>query len=559
MSVSNPIIIENQKEGDENWRLTQPAIHREIEGYASRASATYGESIALFVSTKSEQFSLTVFRMGWYNGKGARQVLEPITLKGSHQEKIIADPETGMVKCDWTASYALNIEQTWTTGVYLVKLEELKENKQSYIIFVVRNDAEPNDVLFQLPVTTYQAYNFWGGKSLYDWGSGSDTEWGTIDGARASKVSFDRPYIASNNTSAAFGMGAGEFLTNVQPVTTHGYPINSAAWDYNMVRWLERQGYHLGYTTSLDTHERPEQLLSTKVFLSQGHDEYWSYEMRKNLENARNQGINLTFFSSNSMFWQVRFEKDSDQEEPRTMVCYKDQDMDPIKGERSTINFRDIKELKGEAEIIGVQYIADPVIGDVKVSNAQHWVFEGTGLKNGDTLKGLLGYEVDSVCEDSPANVEILGATPAKKIDEYNTKYILTYMGAKIAGIFKSVGEKLIGVRIGNKALLAVMLVLGGFGSFVFIKFIGLPFLLALIGLGALAMILWFLKIYYSKNIVSNMTLYKADSGAMVFSTGSMQWSWGLDDFNVGTLRKSYRSEQAEKITANILNKFIGN
>jgi hypothetical protein len=241
------------------------------------------------------------------------------------------------------------------------------------------------------------------------------------------------------------------------------------------------------------------------------------------------------------------------------MVCYKDQDMDPIKGERSTINYRDIKELKGEAEIIGVQYIADPVIGDVKVSNAQHWVFEGTGLKNGDTLKGLLGYEVDSVCEDSPANVEILGATPAKKIDEYNAKYILTYMGAKIAGIFKSVGEKLIGVRIGNKTLLAIMLVLGGFGSFVFIQFIGLPFLLALIGLGALAMILWFLKIYYSKNIVSNMTLYKADSGAMVFSTGSMQWSWGLDDFNVGTLRKSYRSEQAEKITANILDTFIGN
>ncbi len=150
-----------------------------------------------------------------------------------------------MVECDWVNPHTLNTDAQWTTGVYLAKLEENLTRKQSYILFVVRDDDSKPQILFQLPVTTYQAYNFWGGKSLYDWGSGSLTAWGTVSGTRASKVSFNRPYVQSNNPKAAHGMGAGEFLTNIQPVTTHFYPISSASWDYNMVRWLEKNNYDL--------------------------------------------------------------------------------------------------------------------------------------------------------------------------------------------------------------------------------------------------------------------------------------------------------------------------
>src|SRR5690606_28470543 len=97
-----------------------------------------------------------------------------------------------------------------------------------YIIFVVRDDVSSPDLLFQLPVTTYQAYNFWGGKSLYEVGSGSAKGWGSGTGKRAHKVSFDRPYAASTNPAAAYGMGAGDFLTNTRAVSSHGYPISSA-------------------------------------------------------------------------------------------------------------------------------------------------------------------------------------------------------------------------------------------------------------------------------------------------------------------------------------------
>jgi len=100
--------------------------------------------------------------------------------------------------------------------------------KQSYIIFVVKNDEVKADILFQLPVNTYQAYNYWGGKSLYDFSSGNELPWGSSEGKHASKVSFNRPYAGSLNENAMHGIGAGEFFTNVQP-NNNGYPISNAS------------------------------------------------------------------------------------------------------------------------------------------------------------------------------------------------------------------------------------------------------------------------------------------------------------------------------------------
>ena len=147
--------------------------------------------------------------MGWYNGLGGRLIQTVSAIKGTQQTIPLPDPNSGVVDCNWTSPYTLKTDSEWTTGVYVAKLEETDSGKQSYILFVVRNDAKAHDLLFQLPVTTYQAYNFWGGKSLYDWGSGSNTKWGAISGIRAYKVSFNRPYACSNNKKAAYGMGAG--------------------------------------------------------------------------------------------------------------------------------------------------------------------------------------------------------------------------------------------------------------------------------------------------------------------------------------------------------------
>ncbi|WP_411032160.1 N,N-dimethylformamidase beta subunit family domain-containing protein [Spongiimicrobium sp. 3-5] len=555
---TNKIAIENSKRGTSDWKLDKPALNREIEGYASQTSINAGESINLFVSSISPRYSLTVYRMGWYKGLGARQITDPITLTGIVQETPVPDAETGMVECNWTNSYTLITSASWTSGVYLAKLEEQKSNTQSYIIFVIRDDENSPSLLFQLPITTYQAYNYWGGKSLYDTGSGSLEKWGTNTGEHATKVSFNRPFARSNNTKAAFGVGAGEFLTNVQPVTTHNYPISSAAWDYNMVRWLEKNNYDLGYITNIDTHNKPNLLTKTKVFLSQGHDEYWSAEMRNNVTLARDSGVNLTFFSSNTMYWQVRLEKSTLTQEPnRTMVCYKNADEDPIKGIKSTINYRDIKEQKSEATVMGVQYILDPVQGHIKISNPDHWVFANTNLKQGQLLKGLLGYEVDAVVKDSPNNVIILASSPCQNVGKSDYLAILKYMIKKMVSLPSSIlinTLKISETMSANIVWLAIaaVLIAGCAATFNF----GFAFVMPFALLFLLAFAVWFVKITRSGKVVSHMTLYKADSGAQVFATGSMQWSWGLDDFNVPMLRKSRQSKQVEIITENVLRAF---
>lgn len=163
--AANQVAVDNALPGSAHWRLDRPASNREIEGYASATSVNGGDFISLYVNTAAPSFELDVFRMGWYAGLGARRVLGPLTLPGKMQVIPRPDPATGIVDCNWVESYALETRDSitgepWSTGVYLARLTESKSNKEAYIIFVVRDDAHRPDILFQLPVTTYQAYNF---------------------------------------------------------------------------------------------------------------------------------------------------------------------------------------------------------------------------------------------------------------------------------------------------------------------------------------------------------------------------------------------------------------
>ncbi len=481
----NPTVAENARPGTPDWQLKQPALAREIEGYAAAASVQRGGSIDLYVNTEATTFALEVFRMGWYRGLGARRVLGPIVVPGTRQAMPTMDPSTGLVDCAWVNPITVSTDnpndpQDWTSGVYLARLTTAEDAglraAQSYILFVVRDDTRASDLLCQISVTTYQAYNSWGGKSLYHWGSS--------EGQRASKVSFNRPYGANaQNPAAALGMGAGEFLTNLQP-HPDTYRVSNAGWDYNMVRWLEREGYDVAYTTSLDTHTLPSLSARCKAWLSIGHDEYWSAAMRRHVEAARDAGIHLGFFSANSAYWQVRFEPSATSgTADRVMVCHKKAARDPVVGDSgnaslATDKWRSSTVNRPEEALIGVMYAGDPVDGDIVVKAASHWVFAGTGLNTGDTLPGLLGYEVDAVQGHGPPDVEILAASP------------------------------------------------------------------------------WTALTDPTQQGVAHMTVYTAASGATVFATGSIQWAWGLDDFNAPALRTSRLSEAAQTITGNVLRRF---
>jgi len=562
--TENPISIENKLPGTTDWQLQNPATKREIEGYASSSSVSKNENIKFYVNTSSLKFSVNIYRMGWYNGKGARHIKTMDSIARIKQNIPIPDKETGKVECNWSSNTELTIPKDWTTGIYVAKLEENLHHKQSYIIFTVKEECKKSDILFQLPVTTYQAYNYWGGKSLYDWGSGFIKQWGTKSGKRASKVSFNRPYVCSNNPKAAHGVGAGEFFTNIQPVTTHFFPISSASWDYNMVRWLEKNSYNVSYCTNIDIHEYPEILKNTKTFMSHGHDEYWTAKMRENIENALLNNTNLTFFSSNTMFWQVRLENSTQtNEKNKTLVCYKETSLDPIKDNRTTINFRDSPVNNPESKLLGVEHFMDPVDGDIHVCNEEHWVFKGTNLKNGDKINGLLGYEIDGVTKHSPTQIEILTASSTKNLINNNYLYAIKTLFQKIENKFgfnNSIYTWFLPV------ILFSILGILSFTSFIIYYLLG-TMANTLFNIALLIFVLFFL-FYLKRSVkkrsqtlsikgVSNAIIYTTKNNAKVFATGSMQWSWGLDDYNSPNLRTSRLNKNAEIITKNILDNFI--
>jgi hypothetical protein len=474
----NPVVQENLRPGTADWRLDRPATGRQIEGYASATSVARGDAIALFVHTTEPHYRLEVFRMGWYQGLGARRVFGPAQVDGTAQTMPSMDPATGLVDCAWEEPFMLRTADAddacgWPSGVYLARLTAGRSGRQSYIVFIVRDDTRAAPLLMQLSVTTWQAYNAWGGKSLYHWGSS--------DAQRACKLSFNRPYAANaQNPAAAFGMGAGEFLANLQPHPEH-YGTSNAGWEVNMLRWLEREGFDVGYCSNLDTHARPELLLRSRAWLSVGHDEYWSAEMRNHVEAARDAGVHLGFFCANSAYWQVRLEPSAASgSADRIMVCHKKarRDTDAEPG-RATDKWRSTAVARPEEALIGVMYAGDPVDGDIVVDAPEHWVFDGTGLARGDRLAGLLGYEVDCVHGHGPAGVAVLAASPWKAAN-----------GADLSG-------------------------------------------------------------------VAHMAVHTAASGALVFATGSIQWAWGLDDFNVPELRSARSSTAAQRITRNVLARFL--
>jgi hypothetical protein len=427
VTVETPIAQENLKTGDAHWLLSNPALEHEIEGYASATSINRGQTIQFFVSTFDPGFTLEIFRVGWYQGIGARKVKAAVSLPGMRQPIPSPDPVTGLVECDWQPSYSLTVPYDaadptdWASGVYLAKLTAGVSGKQSYIIFVVRDDARASRFLFQSSVTTFQAYNNWGGKSLYNNGIGGP----------AVKVSFNRPYGPGLQPSAEFGAGAGEFLTTYQPA----YETYAAGWECNMVRFLEKNGFDVTYCTDIDRHQNPQLLTTHKAFLVVGHDEYWSWEMRSNLIDARDAGVNLAFFAANVCFWQIRFEPSLlTGQADRTQVCYKSTD-DPVKGQLATIRWRDLG--MPENEFIGVMYRADGVKGDIQVQNTGNWVYAGTGLQDGDVLKGLLGYEADTIATGYPSNLIVLAESPFPEPGralQYSN--MATYIAASGATIF---------------------------------------------------------------------------------------------------------------------------
>lgn len=391
----NTIQEENQLPGTSSWIITRPSLGNNnrfnIEGYSSATSVMVGNTIGFSVSTIYPSFRADIYRMGWYGGTGGRLMKSVTKVVGHLYSLPQPDKQKGLITCNWPTTFTIYIPLTWVSGMYIVKLTSLS-GYQSYIPFIIK-DARNSDFIFIHSVTTDEAYNTWGGDSLYR------DETGTLSQKRAFKVSFDRPFIRD--------YGAGQFFW----------------WEYPMVQWLEKNGYDVSYTDDVGVYEDPSSLLAHRGMLIVGHDEYWPEEMRNGIESAVNAGVNLAVFGANTGYWQIRFEPEqiSNGVVPdRIEVCYKDAKFDPLSGRddsRVTVLWRDQPINRPEQLLLGSMvggamssyFTPFPWV----VNDSKSWIFAGTNLKKGDSLKGLVGAEYDKVYADIPGspNVDILSVS----------------------------------------------------------------------------------------------------------------------------------------------------
>jgi hypothetical protein len=350
-----------------------------VEGYSDRVSYAPGETVALHVSTTADKFSIEIARLG-------------VATDVVHQQADIAGVESSIPEnasshgCNWPALVKLAIPDDWRSGYYQVTLRAadnggkfVQRNRRTVegsCFFVVRPErpAEKAKILLQLSTNTYNAYNNWGGFSLYGYHGRANVQ--------GHRVSFLRP------PSSQF-----------------------ANWERPFVQWAEAQGYALDYCANSDLELHPEILKGYRLVLSVGHDEYWSAPMRDQLEAFIGAGGNVAFFSGNTCCWQVRTEDNGG-----ALVSWKQRYvMDPLfpSDDHRLLSTlwshhlvkRPENQLTGVGFLFGGYHRSHGQYMDgaaaFTVHRPEHWLFEGTGLKSGAQFGGkdtIVGYECDG-CE----------------------------------------------------------------------------------------------------------------------------------------------------------------
>ena len=387
----NLIEQENAREGSLDWQLTRMRLDGSgfrsslIEGYASRQSLKAGEELQFFVSTQpSSRFHLEIFRSGYYGGRGARKLAQLGPFEGKPQPTPALGPKH-LRECVWQSCTSLKIPADWVSGVYLARLTTLPDSPelpywQSYIVFIVTDDR-PADILLQCSDNTWQAYNRWPDKdSLYTHPKGKQ--------GPEPMVSFDRPYakyaqIYENPQS----VGSGEWL----------------CFEFPLAYWLEQHGYDVTYASNADLLE-PSRALRCRAFISSGHDEYWDQRQFDSVAKLRDSGVNLLFLSGNSVCWVTPFSDNAAGQANRRIFRG-----GPFGGQHTYAVKREAQygpypeRGPDEGYLMGVRNI-DPVNGggDWTCSAPDHWAFEGTGMKAGESIPGLIGWEYHG---DAPADL----------------------------------------------------------------------------------------------------------------------------------------------------------
>ncbi|MGP5071867.1 DUF4082 domain-containing protein [Arthrobacter rhombi] len=453
----NKIVCENSKPGTpwQEWEI-DGAGDSSIQGFATDISVNVGKTIEFKIDTDASDYTIDIYRTGWYQGLGARKIasVSPSASLPQNQPECLSDVSTELTDCGtWAVSASWAVPADAVSGVYLAKLTRKDNGDDSHITFIVRDESSHSDVLFQTSDPTWHAYNTYGGSDFYSGG----------DNGRAYKISYNRPF------ATRAGIEARDFYFGAE---------------YPMVRFLERNGYDVSYFSGVDTDRLGSLLTNHQTFLSVGHDEYWSGGQRKNVEAARDAGVNLQFLSGNEVYWRTRYEPSSTGgNDYRTLTSYKEtwsnSKIDP--SDEWTGTWRDPRFASTddgaglpENGLTGTAYVVNngdlPVTVNDEEGKLRLWRNTSLSALPPGTKQKLaphtVGYESDEPLENGfrpPGLINL--STTTGEVSEY----------------------------------------LQDFGNVV-----------------------------AAGETTHHVTLYKASSGALVFSAGSIQWTWGLDEWHDG-------------------------
>ncbi|MBY5361523.1 DUF4082 domain-containing protein [Rhizobium leguminosarum] len=488
-ATPNKIALENMKQGNpiSEWGLEGDGKGT-IQGFATEISTNIGQTVDFKIATDSTHYRIDIYRMGYYGGAGARKVdsIEQSLTTAQIQPHPIVDMSLGLIDCgNWSVSASWQIPTDAVSGVYFAKLVREDGTADASIIpFVVRDDASTSNVVFQTSDTTWQAYNAWGGASLY---------YGQVPVDPADMIG----YLPPNCSCGLTAIGRASAVSYNRPIITNTSPIGGSH-DYifgvesSAISWLEQNGYDVSYISGVDATRNGALLLNHDAYLSVGHDEYWSAEQRANVEAARDAGVNLAFWSGNECYWKVRWQSsiDGSGQAYRTMVCYKETwgtSTDP--SNVGTGTWRDPRYADSgqqpENALTGTMFQVDSYRQDTisipyDYSNLRFWRnTDVSELNEGETynlVQNLLGYEWDSDVEN--------GFRPAGLIN-------LSLSSVSVSTYLRDYGTT-VGDAVATHSL----------------------------------------------------TMYRAASGALVFGAGTVFWSWGLSDNHQGPATSTDRNVQ---------------
>ena len=392
----NPVQKENAKKGSRSWSLDSTATQGEIVGYATEVSVLPNQVVHFHVSTTpAARYQIVLYRLGWYGGAGARQFACIPACKrgrqGAPRPVPPPDPNTGIVRAGWPVTDTYRFPRNAVSGYFLVKLKLISgrdEGKVSYIPLILRAPVSRRAaILVQASVNTWQAFNAWGGKSLYAFNS--------TDQVPANHVSFDRPYDPEGAVPIQYEIG--------------------------LLRFLERNGYNVSYTTDVDTDRRPAELRRHRLVVSSGHDAYWTKQQRDAFEAARDSGTNLGFIGADIGEWQIRYENNR-----RTIVEYRDAALDPETDPAlETVRFDDLASPRPVCQLRGVSFGGlDPNNGPRRAYVVNRAALKDAWFRRtGFTAKSRLGDSVGFVWD----TIQPSCAAP-------NTTIFFSYRGRNTTG-----------------------------------------------------------------------------------------------------------------------------